>query len=387
MLRLALLISTAHGWSCNDAGATSWLRRESLAEVDALAVCNDGSSASFYLQENTSSPDWLVYLAGGGWCYDAASCQGRFDGHLFPNHPCNSSNQSMPCFMSNKDYPETCGKTGIYDRSDRSPLHGHNLVYVPYCTSDAFMGDGAFGPWQFRGARVVRAVLKKLGPRLQAARRLIFGGGSAGARGAMVFLDEVRDRFPQTDVRGFLDSPYYLDVPSFSSKFEGFQVQHENVLANFNASSIVSESCRAKFSGELWKCLFGQHRMPLVRTPYLMVAAQYDSWQLSHLVHGYDGLEEHPRYTGAERKYAEDFAGKTREELSHLVRLSNVSFVYSSGCYEHHISEKSSFWSSHVRGLSEAMAVAELPAGRVGAVVEGCSSYNCGCSQSAVAIV
>lgn len=36
-----------------------------------------------------------------------------------------------------------------------------------------------------------------------------------------------------------------------------------------------------------------------------MVAAQYDSWQLSHLVHGYDGLEEHPRYTGAERKYAE----------------------------------------------------------------------------------
>lgn len=37
-----------------------------------------------------------------------------------------------------------------------------------------------------------------------------------------------------------------------------------------------------------------------------MVAAQYDSWQLSHLVHGYDGLEEKPKpYTAAEQRYAE----------------------------------------------------------------------------------
>ena len=42
------------------------------------------------------------------------------------------------------------------------------------------------------------------------------------------------------------------------------------------------------------------------RTPHLMVAAQYDSWQLSHLVHGYDGLEEKPKaYTAAEQRYAE----------------------------------------------------------------------------------
>lgn len=36
-----------------------------------------------------------------------------------------------------------------------------------------------------------------------------------------------------------------------------------------------------------------------------MVAAQYDSWQLSHLVHGYDGLENRPTYTAAEKQYAE----------------------------------------------------------------------------------
>lgn len=59
--------------------------------------------------------------------------------------------------------------------------------------------------------------------------RLIFGGGSAGARGSMVLLDEVRQRFPKLLVHGFLDSPYYLDLPSFSPKFQGFQMQHDQV--------------------------------------------------------------------------------------------------------------------------------------------------------------
>mmetsp|Transcript_1676 Transcript_1676/g.2029 ORF Transcript_1676/g.2029 Transcript_1676/m.2029 type:complete len:104 (-) Transcript_1676:6-317(-) len=75
-----LLMVSANGWSCNDAGATTMLQRETLADVDELAVCNDGSAAAFYMKENSSSNDWLVYLAGGGWCYDLDSCQGRFDG-------------------------------------------------------------------------------------------------------------------------------------------------------------------------------------------------------------------------------------------------------------------------------------------------------------------
>ena len=32
-------------------------------------------------------------------------------------------------------------RTGIFDVHEQSPLHAWNLVYVPYCTSDAFMGS------------------------------------------------------------------------------------------------------------------------------------------------------------------------------------------------------------------------------------------------------
>ena len=88
------------------------------------------------------------------------------------------------------------GQQGVCDSAavppirdpQRPSLHVPGAGQVPYCTSDAYMGclvqimdakmtdsnsngsgskspspgDGEHGPWQFRGARVVRAVLKVL---------------------------------------------------------------------------------------------------------------------------------------------------------------------------------------------------------------------------------
>ena len=57
------------------------------------------------------------------------------------------------------------------------------------------------------------------------------------------------------------------------------------------------------------------------RTPHLMVAAQYDSWQLSHLVHGYDGLEDKPKpYTAAEQQYAE--VGRIAGRMAEILMVS-----------------------------------------------------------------
>ena len=43
---------------------------------DPLAVCNDGSPAVYYLKEGDPTL-WLVYLEGGGWCYDEQTCTKR----------------------------------------------------------------------------------------------------------------------------------------------------------------------------------------------------------------------------------------------------------------------------------------------------------------------
>jgi len=375
ILQLPML---AQAWSCNDKGATVEMARVQLGEADSLAVCNDGSESAYYFSA-TSSIDWLVYLAGGGWCHDAASCAAREDGTAYPHQACATSSTSSPCFMSSKDFPASCAKTGIFD--SQGPFRDANKVYVPYCTSDAYMGDGFFDRWHFRGARVVRAVLKDLQKRgLGPGSRLVFGGGSAGARGAMVLLDEVKAQLPGVVVHGFLDSPYFIDIPSLAANFSGFQRQCADVLFNFNASSVVPETCSALYQREdAWRCLFGQYRMPFLRTPYLLVAAQFDSWQLSHLIHGYSGIEDNPNLTHAEVQYAEKFGALTQKEAGRLQPfMPRGSFVYSAACYSHHISEKESFFTATTeRGLSEFDAVRTIWA-EEGSSIDTCTTYDCG---------
>ena len=51
---------------------------------------------------------------------------------------------------------------------------------------------------------------------------------------------------------------------------------------NFRASTHMTTSpeCAQLYPGEKWKCIVGQYRMPLIKTPYLLLADQYDSYQL-----------------------------------------------------------------------------------------------------------
>lgn len=48
-----------------------------------------------------------------------------------------------------------------------------------------------------------------------------------------------------------------------------------------NATARLGEECAAIYpEGEQWKCLFGEYRLPFVKTPYLMSASQFDRYQL-----------------------------------------------------------------------------------------------------------
>ena len=54
--------------------------------------------------------------------------------------------------------------SGIFDQDPkRNPWAGAHLVYVPYCSSDAWVGDAtsSFG-FQFRGQRIIAALLAQL---------------------------------------------------------------------------------------------------------------------------------------------------------------------------------------------------------------------------------
>lgn len=72
-----------------------------------------------------------------------------------------------------------------------------NKAYLIYCSSDSHMGDTGPTrdmPWNFRGRRIVKAVFNHLMNKQGLGKSnkrniLVYGGHSAGARGAMVSLD------------------------------------------------------------------------------------------------------------------------------------------------------------------------------------------------------
>ena len=72
-----------------------------------------------------------------------------------------------------------------------------NLVYLPYCSSDAHMTDterdlAGYGVWQMRGRRMALEAVKLLVGSDKEKQVVLFGGTSAGGRGSMVTIDAVR---------------------------------------------------------------------------------------------------------------------------------------------------------------------------------------------------
>lgn len=360
-------ILVCSGWSCDDieSPTNATLSFRSLALVDPEAVCNDGSSGGYYIDHGDPSL-WLIYLGGGSWCWDAESCAERWENGC-PQSYSNEDNK-ISC-MSNASFSNTCAKSGIFDRNTSSnpALATATLVYVPYCTSDAHMGDvpasdSTYG-WAFRGARVVRAVVadlqknEGLGITSAPRQRLVMGGGSAGARGSMVLLDEITGSLSESvDVVGFLDSPMIMDVgsyaPSADASFNGFAEQHQQVygLIGGREASVVPESCAALYarasagvaSDGAWRCLMGQYRLPLLEAPLSLVAFRFDSYQLSSDL----GSAVSPgALDDGQEQYAENFGTAARILLGGLASASAPTrAIFSPACWNHHQSENSNFW-------------------------------------------
>lgn len=324
-------------WSCDPkeiSPTSTEMKINWLDNPEDLSICNDGTPGAYYYSPAISpefNNTFLIHLPGGAQCYDEPSCNERW-------------NTSGHFQMSSIGFQEVCYKTGILDSSDEmSPLWGAHKVLVAYCSSDGYMGDAPASEktwgWHMRGQRIVYATIKALVSKygLNNSSKILLSGGSAGARGMMVLMDElIQNHLPSgAHVIAFLDSPFYLDIKPFSDKFQGFQYQEQQKAKFFNVHGIISEECDKKYQGEeAWKCLYGQYRVPLIKNKYFLVASQNDWYQL------FFNIGKNPPYNANETKYAERFAEITREKLIELSSdLQNTNAYYSWVCYNHDISE------------------------------------------------
>ena len=156
------------------------------------AHCMDGSSTGFGVRLGTS-PRLMMYLEGGGLCFDAVTCAGVANPDGFSATRFRAVESDLDAY-------------GIFSKTDASnPFRDWTVVYVPYCSGDVHGGtrvDGFEGREQVGYLNVGR-FLSRLVPTFRdvhPVERAVLIGASAGGLGALANYDQVQRAFECTPV-------------------------------------------------------------------------------------------------------------------------------------------------------------------------------------------
>jgi hypothetical protein len=182
----------------------------------AGAVCSDGSQTGIAIERPAApSAGVVVFLMGGGACWDTLSC--FFAGTATPG-PFGAAQmqQQIPQLVPGS----------IFDRSVASnPYKAFTFVFVPYCTGDVHAGDkvgtagsgafyGAPRDWRFKGRVNLAADFAWLGANLDAPSKVVVAGSSAGGFGSLHAFVLARTTWPAA--KGYLvddSGPPLREIP------------------------------------------------------------------------------------------------------------------------------------------------------------------------------
>jgi hypothetical protein len=177
----------------------------------AGAKCLDGSPTGIGVNLTKDSDDVLVFLEGGGACWDAASCWG----------PAPTAFNVLTGYgKAQLDTDPQLPAIYLLDRSDSdNPFKDKNIVYVPYCTGDSFSGDnvttlnylGTDHESHFVGHKNIELYLARLLATFPKAKRVWVAGDSAGGFGASFNAGTFQDAFTTARVDVIDDSGQPID--------------------------------------------------------------------------------------------------------------------------------------------------------------------------------
>src|SRR6185369_10004598 len=271
------------------------------------AVCNDGTPAVFYFARYTKEEDrdkWVIFLQGGGLCSTAQACANRW---------CSFDTSYGMDKMTTSLSKASIRGNGFLDPRADNRFGSWNRVLIYYCSSDGWTGTStktaqATGGGKtvefninFRGSRIVDAVLETLRyanlgrtravrigqqqaglPDLDNATEILFGGSSAGGRGAIDNADRVNAKLhatnPNVVFRVVIDAIFDVDRqnldwtkttlcaegPNGCSYELAARQSHDQVDGEFYAA-IRDESCltwhAAHAPGTEWRCADSYHEV------------------------------------------------------------------------------------------------------------------------------
>lgn len=213
MKRRIVLIALA---LCALSGASFAAAQESLPARAELAegwnwlapggetACSDGSPYRFVAREGPGE-DLLIYFEGGGACWSPLTC-----GLVRPFTPAIETERL-----------ETAAG-GIFDLDNpANPFAGYDIVLVPYCTADVFMGDAVqdYGSGSravtihHKGFANASAALEWVYANFPAPESVFITGESAGALGASFHAPWIIRQYAGTRIAVLGDSAGGYSAP------------------------------------------------------------------------------------------------------------------------------------------------------------------------------
>jgi hypothetical protein len=167
-----------------------------------------------------SSQDVLLYLQGGGACWDYLTC------HVVRTALTEANG---------------AGESGIIALDDpRNPFRDFDVVYAPYCDGSVFSGDATV---DYQGIRTFHHGLWNLSVAVDAvkrefpdARRIVLAGSSAGGYGTFAGYGVLRAAFPDTEIVIFNDSGPGLQNPAAAEDVQ-------NRVRNWDFTKRIPATC------------------------------------------------------------------------------------------------------------------------------------------------
>ncbi|MFE8073072.1 pectin acetylesterase-family hydrolase [Marinobacteraceae bacterium S3BR75-40.1] len=204
------LLSNPNGYSDGFTAGDYYAWQTIKLAPETGAVCGNGSQYKFFINRVPNTSNTIIYLEGGGACWDYPSCTGEA-GIRGARNPDGIPDDYMS--LLNPGASLVSPFVVRLHPWSRVKTQNWNMVYVPYCTGDIYSGDkvavyedpaGQEPPlvWHHNGVRNMRAVIAWLKDNLQRPAQMLETGCSAGGAGSLTSYQPTRRDMAPT--RGFL---------------------------------------------------------------------------------------------------------------------------------------------------------------------------------------
>jgi hypothetical protein len=194
-------------------------------------TCANGSATGIGVNRATrSSGKVLIFLEGGGGCWDATTCQDSL--HIqnanLDGFGATTLHQIMVAGATQyyPAIPPNYGAAGLWDRTSwENPFRDYDYVYIPYCTADFHAGNRPHSPadgLSHVGYVNMTHALAYLSASFTPASttQVVLSGGSAGALGALWNFPQTQAAFGQIPVTLFAESGPPLPAPYLAAELE-----------------------------------------------------------------------------------------------------------------------------------------------------------------------